>query len=70
MWKVIYARVPSGRRGRRRGTDLHRDLHTAGPVGGHVTVKKEGRTLIDQDLTTKVQPQKGWAVEKQEAGPE
>ena len=35
-------------------------FNTTGPVGGHVTVKKAGQVLIDQDLTTKVQPQKGY----------
>jgi len=36
-------------------------FNTAGPVGGHVTVKKGSETLIDKDLTTNVQPQKGYA---------
>ncbi len=34
---------------------------TTGPVAGHVTVKKGDRVLIDEDLTTEVQPQKGYA---------
>jgi heparin/heparan-sulfate lyase len=34
---------------------------TAGPVGGHVTVKKGNQALVDNDLTTEVQPQSGYA---------
>ena len=36
-------------------------FRTTGPVGGHVTVQLDGRTLIDKDLTKEVQPQKGYA---------
>jgi heparin/heparan-sulfate lyase len=35
---------------------------TAGPVAGHVRVKKGAETLIDTDLTTTVQPQAGYAA--------
>ena len=38
-------------------------FNTVDPVGGHVTVKKGNQVLIDQDLTTEVQPQTGYAVE-------
>jgi len=36
-------------------------FNATGPVGGHITVKKGARTLIDKDLTTDVQPQTGYA---------
>jgi len=36
-------------------------FNTTGPVGGHVTVRRGDQVLIDKDLTTEVQPQKGYA---------
>ena len=39
-------------------------FRTTGPVGGHVTVTKGNDVLIDKDLTTEVQPQKGYAIEQ------
>ena len=37
---------------------------TAGPVAGHVTVKKGDQVFIDKDLATTVQPQAGYAESK------
>jgi len=37
-------------------------FNTEGAVGGHITVKKGNELLLNQELTTKVQPQSGWAV--------